>query len=444
MMMSKERLSWIASITIVTFVSATAFAENGRTVAAFVLAKNPKKPQAAAVMSSILREHLSKLTGVTLRTGAPAGNAQAAIEASRLADEGFRALNSGDKATALARFQSASDVLAQNPGVGETRLHARVAKGLGVASFMNGKTTAGKDLIKRSLLLYTKQSANEYAYSVEARNLYAQAQREIADMAQGRVEVKSTPDAAEVYLDGIFKGYTPITLPNVAAGSHLVNVEKDGYLRWSGDADVPEGGRAATEAVLTASPVKKDLDKALDNVSKSLNPKKFGAAIEPVLGLVDAKEALVVTADVGSGGFELSGFYRDLAGNVQPIDVTIAQDAEFFKNIKNMLSTTLQAAFEPEGRGEALDTPPKETIDTVMKEGNALGGDQSIDPDSPLFKIEEKGEKESIAKKWWFWTIIGAVTAGTVATVVVLTTGTDEGGSGAVGNLTIQLNGFNK
>lgn len=444
MIMSKQRLGWIATVTLMTFVDSTALAENGRTVAAFVLAKNPKKPQAAAVMSSILREHLSKLVGVTLRTGSPAGNAQAAIEASRLADEGFRALNTGDKATSLARFQSASDVLAQNPGVGEARLHARVAKGLGVANFMNGKTTAGKDLIKRSLLLYTKQTANEYAYSVEARNLYAQAQREIADMAQGRIEVKSNPDGAEVYLDGTFKGYTPITLPNVAAGSHLVDVEKDGYLRWSGNADVPEGGRAATDAVLTASPVKRDLDKTLDNVSKSLNIKKFGPAIEPLLGLVDAKEAFVVTADVAAGGFELTGFYRDLAGNVQPINATIAQDANFFKNIKGMLSTTLQAAFEPEGRGDALDTPPKETVETVMKEGNALGGDQAIDPDSPLFKIEEKAEKESVVKKWWFWTIVGAVTAGTVATVVILTTTSDDGGPGAVGNLNIQLQKFGK
>lgn len=437
----------LAAVISFLFFSASfassAWAE-GRTVACFVIAKDAKQGQAAAVMSSILRAQMRKLVGISVRTGAPAGNEQAAIESERLSNAGFTSLNTGDKNGAVQSFQKAWDVLAQNPGVGAIKLHARVAKGLGVSMFMTGKTTRGKELIKRSLLLYPKQTASEYAYTVDVKNIYQHATREIAEKAPGSIEVRSTPDGAEVYLDGEFKGYTPITLQNTASGSHLVEVVKDGYLRWSTAAVVPEGGRVPTEAVLTASPVKAQLATALKQVGKSMKPGKFDRAADVLMGVVEAKEALVVTAAISGGGFALSGFYKDLAGNVQPIKATIAQDAQFFANIRGLLSTSLQAAFQPEGRADSLGSPPQETVDSVMKESQALGGDVVIDPDSPLFQIDDKDKGDSITSKWWFWTIIGVGTAAVAGTVVgiVLATGEDSGPGGPVGNLKIQLNDF--
>lgn len=440
-----RRLSIGMAVVFLNFSMATvALADEGRSVACFVLAKNPKQLQAAAVMSSILREQMGKLLGISVRTGAPAGNAQAGIEADRLANEGFQALNTGDKVGALQRFQQAYDVLAQNPGVGAIRLHARVAKGLGVASFMAGKTTRGKELIKRALLLYPRQTANEYAYSVDVRNIYEHARREIAEQATGNIEVRSTPDGAEVYLDGAFKGYTPITLQNTAAGSHLIEVVKDGYLRWSTAAVVDPGGRVPTEAVLTASPVKAELDEAISKVSRSMKPRRFAKAVRPLMGAVDAKEALVVTAKVGQGGFELQGFFVDLAGTVKPVKARIAQDAQFFASIRGLLTNTLQAAFEPEGRRDSLGSPPEATVESVMKESQALGGDIVIDPDSPLFDVEDKDKGDSITGTWWFWTIVGVGTLAVAGTVVgvVLATGDSGGGVGAVGNLNITIQEF--
>jgi hypothetical protein len=36
-----------------------------------------------------------------------------------------------------------------------------------------------------------------------------------------------------VYVDGRLVGTTPIALPTVAAGSHVIRIEHDGYRRWS-------------------------------------------------------------------------------------------------------------------------------------------------------------------------------------------------------------------
>lgn len=425
----------------IVLTSSAATAAEGRTITCFVFPKNAKQPQAAIVLSSIVRGQMGQLEGVTLRTGAPPGNAQATVEAQRLTDEGFKSLAADDKDGAYSRFKSASDVLAQNPGAGDTRLHARVAKGLGIAIQMTGKpATEARDAVKRSLILYPKQAATEYAYSVESRNLFEQARREISDMASGRVEVKSTPDAAEVYLDGTFRGYTPITLQNAAAGSHLVEVVKDGFLRWSTSASVPEGGRAPVEALLTASPAKAEVDKAIAAFDKGVDQKRFATSAPALLRAVDAKEALVLTATAGPKGYELSGFYRDLAGTVKPVNGVIAQDADFLKNIRKLLSDAMQVAFAAEGKAEPLDGPSKDRIESVMKESSTGDTEVTINPDDPIFKDPGvTGDSDSIVKKWWFWTIIGTVTAGAIVGIAVGVTRKTDTASGNVGNLTFTL-----
>ena len=111
----------------------------------------------------------------------------------------------------------------------------------------------------------------------------------------------------------------------------------------------------------------------------------------------------------------LDGFYRDRSGKVTPVKATLAQDADFIRNIKKLVSTNLQVAFAAEGRADPLEGPPKDRIDSVMKESGSGDTELEIDPNGPLFNTKVKDESDSIVKKWWFWTIIGVVVAGGVA-----------------------------
>jgi hypothetical protein len=45
----------------------------------------------------------------------------------------------------------------------------------------------------------------------------------------GSVQISSSPSGAETYLDNVFQGYTPLTLQNVAVGSHVVTLKLAGY-----------------------------------------------------------------------------------------------------------------------------------------------------------------------------------------------------------------------
>jgi PEGA domain len=49
----------------------------------------------------------------------------------------------------------------------------------------------------------------------------------------GTVIIDSRPTGAKVYLDNKLVGTTPVSMPEVRAGEHVVRLEHDGYRRWT-------------------------------------------------------------------------------------------------------------------------------------------------------------------------------------------------------------------
>ena len=48
----------------------------------------------------------------------------------------------------------------------------------------------------------------------------------------GTVSVSSSPSGAQVFLDDVYMGITPVTLPSVSPGSHIVLLKNPGYADW--------------------------------------------------------------------------------------------------------------------------------------------------------------------------------------------------------------------
>lgn len=66
----------------------------------------------------------------------------------------------------------------------------------------------------------------------------------------GSMSITSSPSGADVYLDGVRKGTTPLTLSNVAEGSHTVTVSNAGYEDYSTSCTVSVGKRTSLSPVL--------------------------------------------------------------------------------------------------------------------------------------------------------------------------------------------------
>jgi formylglycine-generating enzyme required for sulfatase activity len=70
--------------------------------------------------------------------------------------------------------------------------------------------------------------------------------------AAGVLELASTPNGANVTLDGEFHGQTPLSLELVPGKSHRLAVFKPGYRRYTGTVQLPAGGQESQTVKLTA------------------------------------------------------------------------------------------------------------------------------------------------------------------------------------------------
>jgi hypothetical protein len=83
-------------------------------------------------------------------------------------------------------------------------------------------------------------------------------ERGVARISQPRSEplrsaaivVVSRPSGASVTIDGRRVGATPVVMPSVAAGTHVVRIQRPGYRPWVTRVHVAEGARARVAASL--------------------------------------------------------------------------------------------------------------------------------------------------------------------------------------------------
>lgn len=76
---------------------------------------------------------------------------------------------------------------------------------------------------------------------------------EIEKVLTGEISVVSIPREVEVYLDGIQKGITPVTLKNIEPGVYRLTLQKEGYEYW--DKDIEISAQSAFEVVVNLSPL---------------------------------------------------------------------------------------------------------------------------------------------------------------------------------------------
>lgn len=71
----------------------------------------------------------------------------------------------------------------------------------------------------------------------------------------GNINIASSPSGAEVYVDNVYQGYSPLTVHNVASGTHSVLMKLSGYDDWQTAVQVTAGQTVPVTATFTPSPV---------------------------------------------------------------------------------------------------------------------------------------------------------------------------------------------
>jgi hypothetical protein len=67
------------------------------------------------------------------------------------------------------------------------------------------------------------------------------------------ISISSSPSGANVYLDNVYKGITPLTLTDVAPGTYTMEMKLGGYNDWSTSVQATAGNTESVSATLASS-----------------------------------------------------------------------------------------------------------------------------------------------------------------------------------------------
>jgi hypothetical protein len=121
----------------------------------------------------------------------------------------------------------------------------------GLAPITINEVWPGSYTIRAELNGYSPYSTTTTVYQGRQSNVYCSLSR--LDTS-GALYILSTPSNADVTLDGAYKGRTPLTLNNLAATTHILQLDHAGYYDWKSTVEVPAGGIRTISGTLNPIP----------------------------------------------------------------------------------------------------------------------------------------------------------------------------------------------
>jgi hypothetical protein len=70
----------------------------------------------------------------------------------------------------------------------------------------------------------------------------------------GQITVRSSPSGANIYLDNVYRGLTPLTLVDIPQGSHAIILKMNGYQDWQSSVNVLAGSSTDVSGTISPSP----------------------------------------------------------------------------------------------------------------------------------------------------------------------------------------------
>jgi len=395
----------------------------------------------AYLAKGILLGTLERFASVNLRRAGTAfvEDVSALRVALQKVEEGRKALQAKRWEDALAAYTAAKRAMEKAMAFADRRLFARVFKGLGVALASLKRGEEARRFMRLSFLAYPEQDASSYAFSPEARALFAQVVTEVQSAGLGGISVEASVEKAEVYVDGEFRGFTPIRIAGLVEGEHWISVISDGYVAYSGFIEVKAGAQTPVVVPLEAMPQENAFRSKVGQIEKAVvKDKDVEAACRALMAVTQTTDVIYLRVSSKQNAVAISGAY--CGETFKRIEAKFQKDATLVQSLQGLLASSLGVTLPSATAGGPIDPPELAVPVATAGEGILQGEELIVDPDSPIFKETVRVKKEKgIVSKWWFWTALGVVAGGILATGVVLAR---KGGEGAesTGEIRIYLN----
>ncbi len=117
-----------------------------------------------------------------------------------------------------------------------------------------GTLSQGTHAVQLRLSGYSDYSGTATIFAGQTTTLNVNLVQPTPTPSVGSLSIASSPSAAEVYVDNVFQGYTPLTLNNIPPGLHAITLRLAGYQDWQGNVQVSGGQTATVQGTLIPNP----------------------------------------------------------------------------------------------------------------------------------------------------------------------------------------------
>jgi hypothetical protein len=100
---------------------------------------------------------------------------------------------------------------------------------MAASHILRGEERAGSERLSQALEIFPRAEPDPRIFNPAMRKKFDDVAAQVQRRPTGKMTINSTPSYAEVYVDGTFRGITPLTVENLVQGQHLVHIYKPGY-----------------------------------------------------------------------------------------------------------------------------------------------------------------------------------------------------------------------
>jgi tetratricopeptide (TPR) repeat protein len=479
----------IASAAVLLFAQ-TAVAESS--IGAFAFGRGKTGAKTAVDVQRTLRE-LVPTTGThkhvdmfkALHPGQMPPRMDALEEARVLLEEGKAAYEQLDLESAQGKFKEA--LKKYEFGYGFMDKPAPLLECLmylGATWVLVGEPEKAQKLFTRAQDLPGRKVLDPNLFPPNIQDIFAQAAERSQHLPKSAVTLVSTPQGAEILVDDVYRGGSPVKAGKLRVGIHLVRAKKDGYLPWGGRINVAAGKHKQLRLKLRPVRKQKAFSRHFRLMAAEVIRNEPGNAIEKMGKFLKANRIAVVAAKGNPETLELSGYLCDVGSDIKCASGKkllntkgSAYQNELREFCLSLLKATPQSEVEEPGFAEGAAAAAALLEKTERGEGGGEGEGMGLDlgggekppkPDEDFAdataedlkdaEAAEKKEKELeaslkeqkkkdddstepstwgyLSRQWWFWTAVGVVAAGAATGTYFLVSG---GSDDSTGNLVLNL-----
>ena len=243
---------------------------------------------------------------------------------------------------------------------------------LGAALVLRGSADEGQTTFAELLML-------DPSFSLEGFNplvtkIFDRAVGSNESKPKGTVEIYSTPPNAAVFVDGVYRGVSPITLKDLGFGGHHLRIEKNGYSPYGGPLEVTNEQSLTSQTRLDSITRGAELRDLLARVSESVERGGMDGDLRELARLLLC-DALVVVS-VSQSGNDISAlgglFDRSSATRIADARAVISSKSDAFRRETKAYLDRIVKSLGELGQGQSPESIAKNN-NTSSLSGFGLG-----------------------------------------------------------------------